>query len=76
MEEPFDEHEIAKGLRIGVRSGEIRPVGQVDRRVQEAARLGYKRIFVSSFAKVEVQPEGIRVVKVADVPALVKALFK
>ena len=57
-------------------SGEIRPVGQVDRRVQEAARLGYKRIFVSSFAKVEVQPEGIRVVKVADVPALVKALFK
>jgi predicted ATP-dependent serine protease len=48
----------------------------VDRRVQEAARLGYKRIFLSSFAKVEVQPEGIRVVKVADVPALVKALFK
>ncbi len=26
MEEPFDEHEIAKGLRIGVRSGDIRPV--------------------------------------------------
>lgn len=24
--EPFDEHEIAKGLRIGVRSGDIRPV--------------------------------------------------
>ena len=57
-------------------SGEIRPVGQVERRVQEAARLGFKRIFVSSFAKVEVKPEGIRVVKVADVPALVKALFK
>ena len=30
----------------------------------------------STFAKVEVKPEGIRVVKVADVPALVKALFK
>ena len=29
-------------------SGEIRPVGQIDRRVQEAARLGFKRIFVSS----------------------------
>ncbi len=26
MEEPFDEHEIARGLRIGVKSGEIRPV--------------------------------------------------
>ena len=57
-------------------SGEIRPVGQIDRRVQEAARLGFKRIFVSSFSKVEVKPEGIQVVKVADVPALVKTLFK
>ena len=57
-------------------SGEIRPVGQIDRRVQEAARLGFKKFFVSSFAKVEVKPEGIRVIKVADVPALVKALFK
>ena len=26
MEEEFDVHEIAKGLRIGVRSGDIRPV--------------------------------------------------
>ena len=26
MEEPFEEHEIAKGLRIGVRGGDIRPV--------------------------------------------------
>ena len=26
MEEPFDEHEIAKGLRIGVRGGDIRPI--------------------------------------------------
>ena len=33
-------------------------------------------MFVSSFAKVEVKPEGLRVVQVADVPALVKALFK
>ena len=57
-------------------SGEIRPVGQIDRRVQEAARLGFKRFFVSSFSKVEVKPEGLRVIKVADVPALVKALFK
>ena len=57
-------------------SGEIRPVGQIERRIQEAARLGFKRIFVSSFSKVELKPEGIRVVKVADVPALVKSLFK
>lgn len=57
-------------------SGEIRPVAQVDRRISEAARLGFKKIFVSSFASTEQKVEGIKVIKVADVPALVKALFK
>ena len=57
-------------------SGEIRPVSQTDRRIVEASRLGFRRIFVSSFTKVENVPDGIKVVKVADVPELVKALFK
>ena len=58
-------------------SGEIRPVGQTDRRIAEAARLGFRRIFVSSFSSFDkASAEGIEVVKVADVPALVKALFK
>jgi len=56
-------------------SGEIRPVAQLERRVAEAARLGFERIFVSSFAPVEHPPKGIRIVPVADVPALVRALF-
>ena len=57
-------------------SGEIRPVSQTDRRISEAARLGFKKIFVSSFSSMDQKPEGIEVVKVADVPALVKKLFK
>lgn len=57
-------------------SGEIRPVAQVDRRISEAARLGFKKIFISSFASVELPHEGIGIVKVADVPALVRSLFK
>jgi len=58
-------------------SGEIRPVGQTDRRISEAARLGFRRIFVSSFTPLpDNLPKEIKVVKVADVPALVKALFK
>ena len=56
-------------------SGEIRPVAQLERRVAEAARLGFERIFVSSFAPVERPPKGMRIVPVADVPALVRALF-
>ncbi len=58
-------------------SGEIRPVGQTDRRIAEAARLGFSKVFVSSFSSFDKKSaEGIQVVKVADVPALVKALFK
>ena len=57
-------------------SGEVRPVSQLDRRVGEAARLGFKRIFVSSFASLEMPAAGIEVVKVADVPELVKTLFR
>ena len=57
-------------------SGEIRPVSQTDRRIVEAARLGFKKIFVSSFSKADHKPEGIKVVEVSDVPELVKALFK
>ena len=58
-------------------SGEIRPVAQTDRRIGEAARLGFKKIFVSSYSPLpDNLPKTIKVVKVADVPALVKALFK
>ena len=57
-------------------SGEIRPVSQAARRAVEAARLGFKKIFVSSYTHFDTKPEGIEIVKVADIPALVKALFK
>jgi DNA repair protein RadA/Sms len=57
-------------------SGEIRPVSQCERRIQEAARLGFKIIYVSAFEKSLPKADGITVVKVADVPELVKKLFK
>ena len=57
-------------------SGEIRPVSQAERRAVEAARLGFKRIFVSSYTRFDRKPEGIEVLKVADIPALVKSLFR
>ena len=57
-------------------SGEIRPVSQTDRRVTEARRLGFKRIFISSFGNTDNIPEGIEVIRVADVPALCRILFK
>ena len=57
-------------------SGEIRPVSQAERRAVEGARLGFRRIFVSSYSRFDRKPEGIEVVKVADIPALVKSLFR
>jgi len=59
-------------------SGEIRPVTQADRRILEAARLGFKQIFVSSYTTLDTPLSGnkITVVKVSDIPALVRALFK
>ncbi|MCQ2116187.1 MAG: DNA repair protein RadA [Bacteroidales bacterium] len=57
-------------------SGEIRPVSQTERRVTEAARLGFKKIFVSTYSGMDQQPDGIEVIKVADIPSLCRVLFK
>jgi len=57
-------------------SGEIRPVSQIERRIAEASRLGFKKIYVSSYSKVSVYPEDFEIIKVSDVTALVKKLFR
>ena len=68
--------DVCFAAEVGL-SGEIRPVGQIDRRIGEAARLGFKKIFVSSYSALEgVQAKGIKVIRVSDVPELVKELFR
>lgn len=57
-------------------SGEIRPVAQADRRIAEALRLGFKKIYLSSYSSIDLNHEGIEIIKVADIPALVRKLFK
>lgn len=58
-------------------SGEIRPVAQADRRIIEAQRLGFRKIFVSAYSNLDaVRDTKISVVKVSDVAELVKTLFK
>ena len=58
-------------------SGEIRPVNQPERRVTEAAKLGFRKIFISSFTSIDnAAAKGIEVVKVADIPSLVRNLFR
>lgn len=57
-------------------SGEIRPVAQVERRIVEAARLQYRKIFISSFSTLDFKAEGIEVVRVGDIPELCRNLFR
>lgn len=56
-------------------SGEIRPVNQVERRIAEAARLGFSKIYISRYASFD-KAEGIEVVRVDDIPTLVKSVFR
>ena len=58
-------------------SGELRPVSQVQRRIAEAKKIGFKKIYISSFNKEGSFSEtGIEVVPVADIPALCRLVFK
>ncbi len=58
-------------------SGELRPVSQIQRRIAEAEKIGFKRIYISSFNKEGAfSQSGIEVVPVADIPALCRLVFK
>jgi len=67
--------DVCFAAEVGL-SGEIRPITQADRRIAEALRLGFKKIYLSSYSSIELQHTGIEIVKVADIPALVRKLFK
>jgi DNA repair protein RadA/Sms len=56
--------------------GEIRPVGQVERRLAEAARMGFRSAYLSPRAIPARPPKGIRLVEVEDVRTLVDSVFR
>lgn len=55
--------------------GEIRTVGQVERRLSEAARMGFQRAFISPSAAGGRMPAGMGIVETEDVGELVEQLF-
>jgi DNA repair protein RadA/Sms len=55
--------------------GELRAVGQVDRRLSEAARMGFTTAYISPRARPRTPPLGLRLVEVEDVRELVRQLF-
>ncbi len=55
--------------------GELRPVGQVERRLTEAARMGFRTAYLPPRARPATLPAGIAVVEVPDVRALIQAVL-
>lgn len=57
-------------------SGEVRPAPRTEQRIAEAARLGFRRIIVSSFSRKGMKlPKGIEVVFISSIDQLPKNLM-
>ena len=57
-------------------SGEVRPAPRTEQRISEAARLGFKRIVVSSFVEKSIKKrKDIEVVYISSIEQLPKSLF-
>jgi DNA repair protein RadA/Sms len=54
--------------------GEVRPVSQIERRIAEAARLGFERVFLSPRSVPERLPRGVRAVPVEHIGRLLQLL--
>ena len=65
-------------------SGEIRPVGQIERRIAEAEKLGFEKIFISAYntpqslskSRKKGGEGSIVVAETPDIPSLVRMLFR
>lgn len=70
---PVDSQTVAVG-EIGL-SGEVRAVHQIEKRIQEAAKLGFQRIVVpKNNLKVSTNLKGIEIIGVEQVEEAIKAL--
>ena len=68
------QEKICFAAEVGL-SGEIRPVNRCDQRIQEAEKLGFERIFVSKYNKIDSRDFSIEVVKISKIEEVFKILF-
>jgi DNA repair protein RadA/Sms len=57
-------------------SGEIRAVNQVEKRVSEAEKIGFRKIFISKYNKINTNNSKIEIVTLSSVADLFKNLYK
>lgn len=56
-------------------SGEIRPVSQIERRIAEAEKLGFKKIYISSFSQEDEKKHKIKIVRASNIQHIVRDIF-
>ncbi|MEQ8323628.1 MAG: DNA repair protein RadA [Vicingaceae bacterium] len=56
-------------------SGEIRPVARIDQRIDEAAKMGFERIFISKYNKGNFKSSKIEVIKLGRIDEVFRLLF-
>lgn len=57
-------------------SGEIRPVSRIEQRIGEAAKMGFRKIYVSGFHRnISLKEPSIEIVRVGKIEALIRLLF-
>lgn len=56
-------------------AGEIRPVNRIEQRISEAEKLGFERIFISKYNKVDSKAYNIKVISIGKIEDLVSRLF-
>lgn len=56
-------------------SGEIRPVNRCEQRIQEAEKLGFERIYISKYNKINAKNYKIEIVMVGKIEEVFKKLF-
>ncbi len=66
--------EFCFAAEVGL-AGEIRPVNRVDRRILEAEKLGFTKIFVSKFNKISKKNYSIKIVLVSKIEDIYNNLF-
>ena len=55
-------------------SGEIRPVQRLEQRITEAEKLGFSKIFISKFSKLNVSPKSIKIIYLSKIEDLINNL--
>lgn len=58
-------------------SGELRPISQIDRRISEAEKLGFEKIYISQYNQTESNSKRkIQIIKASNILSVVQDIFK